>query len=362
MARKIHPIRSPIRRLNAEKYLLITLLSFAASVSLTRLFLYLTGYPQLGQGELHIAHLLWGGLLLFVAVLLPLIYANHWIFALSAFLAGSGIGLFIDEVGKFITQKNDYFFPAAAPIVYALFLITLLIYHLAHRQRPIDARTNLYFVLDQLEEVLDRDLSKTEKDQIQVRLNQIRKSNHRADLTGFVEALRQYMQSSNVEVVAQKPSTLEKIRLAWLDFENRKFNRRFHRMLLVIGLFMWGSWAILHASLSWYTSVNQYPLSGLSAEMINNHLELMKTGIGLVELRLGLEVLVGTILILSCVLLLVKKDYIAIQIGVVDLLFSLTVVYLMVFYTDQFSSIIYTAIQFVLLLALIRYRIRFLHF
>jgi len=52
-------------------------------------------------------------------------------------------------------------------------------------------------------------------------LEWIWKSNHRTDLTGLIEALKQFMQSSNVEIAAQKPSLLEKIRLAWLDFENR---------------------------------------------------------------------------------------------------------------------------------------------
>lgn len=55
-------IRNPVRRPAAERYLLITLLSFAMSVSLTRLFLELSGYPQLGSGTLHIAHVLWGSL------------------------------------------------------------------------------------------------------------------------------------------------------------------------------------------------------------------------------------------------------------------------------------------------------------
>ena len=50
--------RSPIFQHRVNEYLLITLISFAASVSLARLFLEITGYPQLGGGDLHIAHVL----------------------------------------------------------------------------------------------------------------------------------------------------------------------------------------------------------------------------------------------------------------------------------------------------------------
>jgi len=116
-------IRKPVKREDAEQYLVITLLSFAASVILIRLFLELTGYPQVGNSELHIAHVLWGGLLLFAASLLSLIFANRWVYKVSALLAGVGVGLFIDEVGKFITQSNNYFYPAAAPIIYAFFCL-----------------------------------------------------------------------------------------------------------------------------------------------------------------------------------------------------------------------------------------------
>jgi hypothetical protein len=60
---------------------------------------------------LHIAHALWGGLLLTIAVFLPLAFANRWAIQANALLGGTGIGLLIDEVGRFITQANDYFLP-----------------------------------------------------------------------------------------------------------------------------------------------------------------------------------------------------------------------------------------------------------
>lgn len=62
---------------NAPKYILTMVASFAATVVVTRYYLEWVGYPQIGGGELHIAHLLWGGLTLFIVGLLPLIFANR---------------------------------------------------------------------------------------------------------------------------------------------------------------------------------------------------------------------------------------------------------------------------------------------
>ncbi|MBV9455645.1 MAG: hypothetical protein JOZ19_16260, partial [Rubrobacter sp.] len=147
MQSSLRHIRKPVKREDAEQYLVITLLGFAASVILIRLFLELTGYPQVGNSELHVAHVLWGGLLLFIACLLSLVFANRWVYKVSALLAGVGVGLFIDEVGKFITQSNNYFYPAAAPIIYVFFLLTVLGYLQVRHIRSHDARVELYHAL-----------------------------------------------------------------------------------------------------------------------------------------------------------------------------------------------------------------------
>ena len=110
-----------VPRSDAAAHLQLTLVAFAVSVLGTRTYLAATGYPQIGGGTLHIAHALWGGLMLFVALSLPLLVANRQALTTAAVLSGVGVGLFIDEVGKFITADNDYFFPAAAPIAYAVF-------------------------------------------------------------------------------------------------------------------------------------------------------------------------------------------------------------------------------------------------
>ncbi len=129
-------LRRSVRRAGADSYMRLMLVSFAAVLLGTRVYLALTGYPQVGGEVLHIAHALWGGLLLFVAALLPLLVASRWAYTATALLAGIGAGLFIDEVGKFITQDNDYFFPAAAPIVYAVFLLSVLVYVQVRARTP----------------------------------------------------------------------------------------------------------------------------------------------------------------------------------------------------------------------------------
>src|SRR4030042_3015165 len=115
-----------VQRENAPRYMLISLLSSVATVTIVRSFLALTGYPQLGGSTLHIAHVLWGGLILYIAAILPLLYLNSRLHIVGAVLSGVGVGLFIDEVGKFITRQYDYFFPAAAPIIYVFFLLVVI--------------------------------------------------------------------------------------------------------------------------------------------------------------------------------------------------------------------------------------------
>jgi hypothetical protein len=98
-----------------------------ATILLIRLQLWATNYPRLGGGKLHIAHLLWGGLGMLAAIVILLSFIGRGRRRLAAILGGVGFGFFIDEIGKFVTSNNDYFFKPAAGIIYIVFIGLFLI-------------------------------------------------------------------------------------------------------------------------------------------------------------------------------------------------------------------------------------------
>ncbi|MHB8859274.1 MAG: hypothetical protein ACYC6Z_07320 [Thermoleophilia bacterium] len=98
------------------------LLSAIVTILAVRLFLEITGYPQVGSSTLHIAHVLWGGLLMALGTIVLFTFVGKSLEAFGVFAGGIGFGLFIDEVGKFVTQDNDYFFQPSVAIMYTVFI------------------------------------------------------------------------------------------------------------------------------------------------------------------------------------------------------------------------------------------------
>jgi hypothetical protein len=352
----------PIRRDHAERYLLITLLSFAASVSLTRLFLSLTGYPQIGNGELHIAHLLWGGLLLFIGCLLPLIFANRWALDLGAFLGGAGVGLFIDEVGKFITRSNDYFYPTAAPIIYAVFLLTVLLYITVKRDNAHNLRKEMFGVLEDLEEVVDSDLNEVERDSMLSRLEEVKNASRDADLTWLAQNLHHYLSNRNLQIVPESPSIWERIHARWLAFERTWLTRTRFKAILTGGLLVWGLWSLLMPVDVLLLSHNLTQTQGFLFGLINISSVDNPSALSWFQARIGLEGAMGLLLLISASLLVSGKEQAGIALGRITLLIDLTIVNLLVFYFDQFSTIINAVFQFVLIIGMLHYYRRFLQF
>lgn len=110
------------------------------TILINRAFLAMTDYPRIAFGSLHISHMLWGGLLMLVALVMVFRYWNPSVRRLAAFIAGIGFGLFIDELGKFITQDNDYFFSPTIAIIYLIFITMYLVFRELLTKVPLSMR------------------------------------------------------------------------------------------------------------------------------------------------------------------------------------------------------------------------------
>jgi len=156
-----HPLF--IRNLQAGQLRETFLVSAVASLLAVRFYLTLTGFPQVGGRGLHIAHLLWGGGLMVTAVLFLLAYLGHRIRRIAAIIGGVGFGLFIDELGKFITSDNNYFYRPAIALIYVLFVLLFL--QLRSFERHLDASEEVYLAnaLVLLQDAAIHDLDPKEK-------------------------------------------------------------------------------------------------------------------------------------------------------------------------------------------------------
>jgi len=355
----LSPIRKPIIRHKASLYLLYTLLSFAGSVSFTRLFLFLTGYPKIGGGSLHIAHVLWGGLFLFIAGLLPLVYANRWAMTAGAILAGVGVGLFIDEVGKFITMNNDYFHPSAAPIIYVFFLFTVLIYLRVRRQRSYNVRAELYEVFDDLQEVIDQDLSQEEQYNLVLKLENIVRSAKKPDLARLAVDLKNFVTHKDLYLSLSPPNFFSRLHQVWNRFEHYCLTRTRFRAILIGGMAAVGVWMVSFPTRAIFFP-NSANLQEVLLDLANRQLVHGFGGVRFFEIHVGMEFAIGFFLILSSLGLLFGLEIQAIQMGSAALLIALTLVNLFVFYFDQFSSITNAVVQFILLIGAVQYRVEYL--
>jgi hypothetical protein len=356
MSQIVSRIWKPVRRRGAERYLQLTVLGFAASVSLTRLILDLTGYPQLGNGTLHIAHVLYGGAILYASSLLPLLYANRWAYTWGAILSGVGVGLFIDEVGKFITQSNDYFFPVAAPIIYAVFLLTVLLYVRIKKESEPDIRGEMYTVLEILQEVLDHSIEPAEHDEMKQRLDGIILKTQNQNYKKLALEIEDFVDSDALTPIEEEANLFDKMIDTWSKMEEKYLTETRFRVILI------GVFALL--GLPNFMRFMGFAMVALNPFQRMAFLENIAAGFHVSSnnivvwamMLVVLDGLAGALISVGSILLVIEKRNWSTQLVSVSLILSLVAINLLLFYVEQFQTIIVAVVQYATLQAVYYYQ------
>jgi hypothetical protein len=160
-----------VRKIKAETYFSQFLIAAIATILLIRLVLKLTDYPQLGPvAGIHVAHVLWGGLLMLAAILISFSFIGGGALQFAVLLGGTGFGMFIDEVGKFLTHDNNYFFQPSVALIYFILILIFLTQKLLFRGSDFSEREYLLNALEEIQEAALTDLDEEEKKKTQLYL------------------------------------------------------------------------------------------------------------------------------------------------------------------------------------------------
>jgi len=179
-------------------------------VLIIRLQLFLTNYPQLGGGGLHIAHVLWGGLLMMVAIVIAVSFITRAARQVAAVLGGLGFGFFIDEIGKFVTEDVNYFFKPTATMIYIIFIAMWFSFRALQRHRGFSQLEYLVNAIELVKEAAIRDLDESERR----RALQLLDRSNQAD--PMVEPLREVVREADA-APAREPVAIERFILAIRD-------------------------------------------------------------------------------------------------------------------------------------------------
>lgn len=209
-----------IRNLESENLTDLFFISAVLSIILIRVYLFLTNYPQIGGGGLHIAHMLWGGLLMLVAIFMFINLLSRHAYKAAAILGGVGFGTFIDELGKFITSDNNYFFQPTIALIYIIFILLYFASKLMPKLKPVSSQEYLINALELTKEAIIDDMDFEEKERA---LKYLQKSKEN-QITNDLKRLLLKFNSIKVQGVGKFKTLSNKIKaLYWIIIKKSWF-------------------------------------------------------------------------------------------------------------------------------------------
>jgi len=297
------------------------LISSIVTIFIIRIFLKLTNYPEITGGVgLHIAHLLWGGFFMALSLLLLLSFVGRGIMGASAILGGIGFGAFIDELGKFITQDNNYFFQPTVAIVYVIFILIYSISKSLEKSSVISPKEYLVNALGMVTEAVMNDLDDEEKKRALVYL---KKSDQKDPLVKSLKAFFVEIQS----IPVPPPSLFNRLRHSVLSIYIQVTRSKLLGKLVVAILLVQSVLSIFSLGTIYYTKQS---------------LSFIQAG------ELGSSILSGVIVIIGFIVMQRSREK-GFRLFKIAVLISLLITQFFIFYSEQFRALFWLGLNIILL-------------
>ncbi|KZM70145.1 hypothetical protein [Nocardia terpenica] len=351
---RVHVMRMRWRP-DAGRLVTLMAVAFGLTVVITRLYLMASGYPKIGGSTYHIAHALFGGLLLVIACMLQLMSSGRTALIWAALLSGVGLGLFIDEVGKFITSDNNYFFPLAAPIIYLAFLLTVAAARYAASRRVRSPELALGAVTEEIGRSVGARLSTQRQQELLTELRGIDPDACGPESRALAAALRDYLTAAPCET---EPTLGGRLLPVARRLERRLLPLPALRVALIAVLIAHAVWSLLRLGLAgvviagWHS---RWPTLDRMLDVTHGHGWKSMVGLAIAaaaELAVGIGCAVGAFAWLR------GDEDLGVRLGIWSDVVSLTVVNVLASYFSQFLTVFTAIAEALLLWALVRYRIR----
>jgi hypothetical protein len=338
--------------MNAPRLVLNVLIAFGTTVLIVRVFLELTGYPRLGNSTLHIAHLLYGGIVMTAACLLMLIFATPTTYRIGSIMTGIGLGLFFDEVGKFITSNNDYFYKPAAPIIYMVSLIITFLFVLLRRRA--NQATDEEWMVDALEDgavLLEGRQTEHQHRHIDIELDHIINNLKDPDYVKLAKSLHEFADSEAVRPGQSHFQLIVSRNEQWLL---RQFIRRENVLTIILFVIL---------ALNSVSSLIEFTISAIlptAAPALAHQIENLFVSAGLRafspfslsinDVDLLLNVITAVITLGGIIIFVTRHKQRGLFWIELALILNLCVVNVFTFYTEQFSAVLFTLANLLVLL------------
>ncbi|MFA5025153.1 MAG: hypothetical protein WC503_01405 [Candidatus Shapirobacteria bacterium] len=331
------------KRLNASNLLLDFSTWALLSLFGTRLFIEVFNSPIIGRGNWHIAHVLFGGIFMLVGIIILLVFYGKNSIRYASIFAGIGWGMFIDEIGKYVTRDNNYWFRPAIIFIYLSFVLLFFLYRLLEKKTAQDRSSLWHELFDGCQELFNDDLEINEKKELLIKINNIKNLNHSLKENKILEDLEDLVKS--VTPINNKYN-FDLVKLVASSFQIT-YNRLFKKKLALYGLIVYSFWYTIDKLTDLINLLlNQNKLALLQDYYLHYDF-FSKADVYMITFKFITEIIVATLFAIGLINWSRKKVIKGIKFYQWGLLVNIFIGSLLKFYFEQFSGV------FSLVLALI---------